>query len=257
MSEIKLVLSDLDDTLAPHMQHTVSQAVRQAIIDVENSGVKVAVVTGRAYIHAKGTLEVLGVEGPCVFDGGATVADSVTGEVLWRQWLDAKSINRIIETIGRHCTEAYFTQDCRMQNLKGMIQAATFEDAPCVFAVADTMEDINKAGKELKQVKGIRYFTGMGTHPDTDVPMPAMQITHEFADKFHGVEALRKLVKIGKDETLAIGDGSNDVPLFENAGLKIAMGNAGDALKNVANDVVGTLDNDGFAEAMNKYVLHK
>lgn len=255
MSEIKLVLSDMDDTLAPHMKHEISDAVRQAVITVENQGVCVSVVTGRAYIHAKSSFEVLGIEGPCVVDGGATIVDSVSGEILSQQWIDIETTRQIILILKKYCEEAYFDHTSGMQILSDVDSSTIQGDAPTVFAVASTMDEIKNASDELAKVAGIRFFMGMGTHPTTKVPYPAIQITHEYADKFHGVEALRKIIGISKEHTLAIGDGDNDVPLFQNARVKVAMGNATDALKAEADYVVGTLEQDGFAEAMTKYVV--
>jgi hydroxymethylpyrimidine pyrophosphatase-like HAD family hydrolase len=57
------------------------------------------------------------------------------------------------------------------------------------------------------------------------------------------------------EQTLAIGDGTNDLPLFKSAFVKVAMGNATEELKAAADFVVGTLEEDGFAEAMEKYIL--
>lgn len=83
-----------------------------------------------------------------------------------------------------------------------------------------------------------------------------IQITDINSDKFHAVNALRKIVHSTKEHTLAIGDSTNDLPLFANAGLKIAMGNAMPMLIAKADYVVPTVEEDGFAEAMRQFVLH-
>ena len=56
---------------------------------------------------------------------------------------------------------------------------------------------------------------------------------------------------------MAIGDGPNDAPLLREAGLAIAMGNANAALKELADAVVASVDEDGFAEAVERYVLDR
>lgn len=57
------------------------------------------------------------------------------------------------------------------------------------------------------------------------------------------------------ENTLAIGDGDNDLTLFSSAAIKIAMGNGTEALKQAADYVTGTLEEDGFVEAMEKFVF--
>ena len=70
--------------------------------------------------------------------------------------------------------------------------------------------------------------------------------------------ALKKLAEhfsIGLDRVIAIGDGSNDLPLLEKAGLKIAMGNARDELKTIADYVTYDVDHSGVAAAIECFLL--
>ena len=54
---------------------------------------------------------------------------------------------------------------------------------------------------------------------------------------------------------MAVGDSGNDLPLFENAGFKVAMGNASPLLKQAADVVVASVKDNGLAEAIQKYIL--
>jgi hydroxymethylpyrimidine pyrophosphatase-like HAD family hydrolase len=82
-----------------------------------------------------------------------------------------------------------------------------------------------------------------------------LQITHAEGNKRHGVHELLKLLRINKAQVMAIGDGNNDLPLFESAALKIAVANASEALKAAADHVVASVDDNGFAEAVERFVL--
>ena len=68
---------------------------------------------------------------------------------------------------------------------------------------------------------------------------------------------LQKYWGISEDETLTIGDQNNDIALLKSGGIKIAMGNATDELKKIADDITDTVENDGFVKAMEKYCLSK
>ena len=257
VAEIKLVLSDMDDTLAPHMQHDVSGAVRKAVTEVEAQGIQVAVVSGRGYPHAKNTLTVLGIEGLCVLDGGASVVDAVSGEIVWKQWIDISTTQNVVEVLKKYCTDGYFSPTHELLALQDFDTNAIIEETPCVFALRHDHESelIAQALADLTEIDGIYAFAGKSMNPVTGKIGLGIQVTHKFANKYHGVEALRNIVGIEKAHTLAIGDGDNDVPLFENAQVKVAMGNATEQLKVAADHIVGTLEDDGFAEAMHKYVL--
>ncbi|MBO5654834.1 MAG: HAD hydrolase family protein [Clostridia bacterium] len=69
------------------------------------------------------------------------------------------------------------------------------------------------------------------------------------------IEKLAEILGVSRAETVAIGDGYNDVPMLEGAGLSIAMGNAPDDIKAMCHKV--TLDNnsDGVAYAIEEYIL--
>jgi hydroxymethylpyrimidine pyrophosphatase-like HAD family hydrolase len=115
------------------------------------------------------------------------------------------------------------------------------------------LEDIEKVNVALGKIPGITFYWAPSTRGD--LTCQGVQVNHIEADKFHGVAALRQLTGIAKENTLAIGDGTNDLSLFQNAGIKVAMGNASDELKAAADFVVADVANDGFVEAMERLVL--
>jgi hydroxymethylpyrimidine pyrophosphatase-like HAD family hydrolase len=90
--------------------------------------------------------------------------------------------------------------------------------------------------------------------PGGDFTRTGVQVTHVEADKEHAVRELLGLAGSDKQHTMAIGDGDNDLPLFKSANIKVAMGNASDALKTAADEVVNSVDEDGFAEALRKFI---
>lgn len=251
MSEIKLVLSDMDGTLLPSGTHEVSEVVRQSIIDVEDNGVAVVAVTARPYTFAKSALTLLGADGLCVVEGGATITDLKTDEIVWKQWLDATTLKNIAEVLLPFAYEVdYFPED--KQILAGEADVATINwDAPYVYVKLPT-EKLDEATSRVSQVSGI-VAHAINLY---DPVYSGLQVTHQLADKSHGVAAVCSILQIPKEQTLAIGDGDNDVPLFENAGLKIAMGNASSKLTELADYTVASVDDDGFAEAMNRFVLN-
>ena len=80
------------------------------------------------------------------------------------------------------------------------------------------------------------------------------EICHKEATKGDGLRFLQNLYGISKEETLTIGDHNNDIELLQSGGVKVAMGNATDELKAIADYVTDTVDNDGFAKAIEKFV---
>lgn len=257
MSGIKLVLTDFDGTVVQFGKHLVSEKVREAVIACENQGIRMVPVTGRYHAMAQPVLEILGFEGLGVFDNGATIQNAKTGEIVWSQWLDAATVRQVAAIIVPAARIIDYTPDHNehepADNELARIEQAV-EPTSHVFALVkrDAVDDITK---KLAAIPGTTFYTAASVHEDLPDCI-GIQVNHVMADKFHGVNALRKIVEISKEYTLAIGDGDNDLPLFENAALKIAMGNATDLLKAKADHVVAPVEDDGFAEAMHRFVLN-
>ena len=77
---------------------------------------------------------------------------------------------------------------------------------------------------------------------------------HREATKGDGLKCIQDFYGITKEETLAIGDHNNDLELLMSGGVKVAMGNATEQLKSLADFVTDTVENDGFIKAVEKFV---
>lgn len=75
-------------------------------------------------------------------------------------------------------------------------------------------------------------------------------ITAAQADKGKGLQALADYLGLNIDETMAFGDGGNDISIIKKAGIGVAMGNAGDNLKEVADYITTSVDEDGVKNAL-------
>lgn len=91
----------------------------------------------------------------------------------------------------------------------------------------------------------------------TTVAVPTMlEIVPKGTDKWEGVKRLLKGTDIKEHNVMAIGDGTNDIEMIKGSGLGIAMGNAKDEVKVIADIIVDTNDRDGLADAINAFVLN-
>ena len=83
----------------------------------------------------------------------------------------------------------------------------------------------------------------------------SMELTHPEASKGAGLAALCRLLEIPIGSTMALGDSGNDEAMLRTAGLGVAMGNAPDFIKAIADAVTESNENDGAAVAIEKYCL--
>ena len=82
-----------------------------------------------------------------------------------------------------------------------------------------------------------------------------LDITHPLANKGDAVLALSKLLAVPMNEIAVIGDGSNDVAMFEKSPLSVAMGNGSPEVQAKATYVTDTNEDDGFAKAVERHFL--
>lgn len=254
--DVQLVLTDFDGTVVEFGKHIVSDAVRQTVIACEDQGVRMVPVTGRYHRMAQPVLELLGFEDLGVFDNGATIQNCKSGEIIWSKWLGPDVVRQVasvcapgaevIDYTGGH--DEHEPADNELE-----IIAQTNESTSHVYALIKP-EAVEHVREQLAKIEGITFYSAPSSR-DHAPDAIGFQVNHIEADKFHGVNALRKIIGVSKDNTLAIGDGENDIALFENAAIKVAMGNATEGLKAKADIVVDTVQNDGFVAAMRQFVL--
>ena len=79
-------------------------------------------------------------------------------------------------------------------------------------------------------------------------------ITHKDATKEHAVKRLMNKYKLKKDEVIGIGDTIHDLSFLRQCGVKVAMGNAQSEVKNIADFIAPSVDEDGLAAAIEKYL---
>lgn len=250
MAEIHLVLTDLDGTAVPPEAHEVSEEVRNVIHEGENKGVKFCAVTGRPFWMTKDLLAVMGFQDPCIFDGGASIANPATGEVFWSKYLPAETTKAAVKKL---LPFAFLIEYDKGALTPGKVDTEAITDpALSVWASVPATEG-ERLVKELRALPKVAVHGN--PHPGGDTNKWGVQVTHIEADKEYAVRQLLTMMNVDKAHTLAIGDGDNDLPLFKSASIKVAMGNGTDALKSAANHVVGTVQEDGFAQAVRKFVL--
>jgi Cof subfamily protein (haloacid dehalogenase superfamily) len=82
-----------------------------------------------------------------------------------------------------------------------------------------------------------------------------LDITHPLANKGAALSTIAQLLEVPLAEIAVIGDGRNDIAMFERSGLSIAMGNASPAVQRAADFVTDGNSEDGFANAIDRFIL--
>ena len=248
----KLLLLDVDGTLVESKEGALPSLRVIEAVKTASAQIDVAIVTGRPYAYTKDVISALGLKGLGVFNGGAEIINIVTGEQLFRQTMAIETVQEalaialtygytILNTIGDNEVEVQSAGDVTEPSDKLLILNVPTAKAPDLVAALEAVE---------KTV----------THPVSawsDDDVVNITVAHEHASKRYGAERIMTMLGYSKQETMAIGDGHNDVPLLEAVGLGVAMGNAPDEVKKLADAVTTSLANDGVADAIENFILRQ
>lgn len=246
----KVLILDLDGTTVPSgIDGLPSKKVIDAIHKAHNK-LRVSVASGRPYYLAKNILNSLNIDGPCVLDGGAQVMNISTGEIIFEKFLSIEKQKEILKfTLPYHY--AIYKSQGRNDLMKSLDDANQKTGKLVVAGV--TPKDTIKILEELTAVERIACHPVGYSWVNSD--FIDIHITDSESTKRHGIEELLKVLKVNKEDVIGVGDNLNDMPLFESVGFKIAMGSAPKELKDQADYVTLSIEEDGVADVINKFIL--
>lgn len=275
MSVIRLLALDIDGTILTP-DGALSARVRRAIAEAQARGIVVALATSRRWGGVRELASELGLAGPLILYDGALVCDLPSGAALRRWTLDPEHALTAAQTLGAHelqpiaqyrdhagerllvSVEAphpewtrsylerfrdqatYFALDAGEALAPEMLRLCAFGQFDPLRAAFDAL-DASPLGRQLMP---------MGDYGEAELTLFAPE-----ASKGAGVRWLARRHGIPLAQTMAIGDGVNDVSMLRAAGLGVAMGNAAREIQQAADAVTAANTDDGAALAIERYAL--
>lgn len=244
----KALMLDLDGTTIPNRRNggpsqKVLRAIRQA-----NKQVAICVVTGRQYNQMQSLLTQLQLSHFVIFLNGAQIIDLRSQKSIYRQPLISPDKNYVIKLLKKYAIPfLVYTQDSKFDGTDYTKRGDVFK----ITAVDITKEQVRLLNKYLSPRPELTAHEILSWTPGKI----CLDISHVSATKQHGIFEVAKHLQIETHEIIGIGDGPNDFPLLMACGLKVAMGNAVDDLKAIADYIAPTVDDDGVAHVIDKFIL--
>lgn len=240
MNTYKLIVLDLDGTLLCDNKE-VSAVNQEWIKKAETAGLVVSFATGRSKELSERYWGLVSPDSPMIMVNGAEVWLNHF-EILVRQVLPADCIPRLHELGVRH------NLSCWGHTTQGYVSQ---EEWATRFPLRRDWLKITMASDDIEIVQKIRRMgVGMDFLEVTSSEDNNIEFTKKGVSKATGLALLADLLQIAPSEVVAIGDNFNDYKMLEWAGLGIAMGNAENSIKVLADYVTATNENDGVADAI-------
>lgn len=262
----KLLALDIDGTLT-NSQKQISPKTRQALMEAQQKGLRLILASGRPTDGVRPLARQLEMEkygGFILSYNGARVIDLSNEQVVYEKTLAPEIIPVIGELAHKYkigvltyvdgavITETpedpYIQLEARINGLplKGVenfAEAVTEKEPKCLMTgdgeyMGKIEPEIASALGNLSVYRSEAYF---------------IEIMPENIDKAVSLEKLCEYVGVTREELAACGDGYNDMPMIRYAGLGIAMANAKEPVREAADVITLSNDEDGIAAALEKY----
>ncbi|HWB44973.1 MAG TPA: Cof-type HAD-IIB family hydrolase [Hyphomicrobiaceae bacterium] len=263
--KISLVIADVDGTLVTSGK-TLTPRTLTAVRGLRAAGIAFAITSGRPPRGMAMLIEPLHLTTPiAAFNGGVLVAPDLTP--IEEHVLPAPVARSAARIIAEHGADVWVYTDRdwlvrdpgapHVAREQATVQfaptvasdlAAALEHAIKIVGVSDDPALLGRCEANVRSALGAQVSAARSQPYYLDV-------THPLANKGEVVAALARRLLVPAPAIASIGDMPNDVLMFRRTGLSIAMGNASPEVQSTARHVTASNDKDGFAEAMERYVL--
>lgn len=262
----KAVFIDVDGTLI-RSDHSISAATFNIIQKLKEKNILVVLVSARPLSGIEPIAEKTGLlNNPIASLNGAYIASK--GKIIFEAKIDIDITNRVHEELQKYdATTIYYQQGLwfsEVQNFNTDHEQKITSVPVIIQPFNQTLQywRINNTGPNklmviseeiiIKEIQdNLKQIFMLDLDIYTSKPT-FLEVMNKKASKANAVKFLIDLYNITREETIAIGDNFNDKEMIEFAGTGIAMGNAPDEVKAVADYITDTNNNDGVSKALEK-----
>lgn len=277
--KFKVIVLDIDGTLI-NSNKQVTNKTKQSLLDAQNKGIKLILASGRpttGMMHLAYELEMHKHHGLLISFNGSQVVDCESHEILFNQTMPIEDTQKLLEHLKNFDVIPMVTKDDYIYVNDVYNCFISLKDNPKFNIIQYESRD---GGFKLCEIEDLAKFTDFPQNKilvagdpdylienykamsepfvDTLNSMFTSSMYYEYTalgiDKAKALDFVLNPLGITRKEVISFGDGHNDIPIIEYAGHGVAMGNAVSELKDIANEVTLSNDEDGIAYILNKYI---
>lgn len=276
--KIKLICIDMDGTLL-NSNHEISERNKEALRQAKKLGVNIAITTGRLFGSARYYSNLIGIENtPVIASNGAYIKTNYEDIPILENSIPKEIAIEIYKIIKKHNLKINFNswdtlmredevpddhaytimnkqlpEDKKVKFIinSDFISAIESFDGKILKGIVIERENLDNlwaAKDELKEIFGDKlHVVSSGTDN--------IEIMIGTTSKGNAVAHLADILNVNAEEVMCIGDSENDISMLKFAGIGVAMGNGLQMVKDIADYITDTNDNDGVSKAVEKFVL--
>lgn len=273
---IQLIALDLDGTTM-NSANRLSEYNRKALEETIASGVNVVVASGRAFDSLpQEVLEIRGIR-YAISSNGAHITDLTSGEYIYSSYLKAETVDLAIQLarsenlmVEAFCDGKPYIAEELYEDIR--VNGSVYRNQEYVLTTRKPVADIYQFMEiNRDRLENINFFfydenrlleirPKIQALPECNVVSSVknnVEIGGLDSSKAKALEVLSCKLEIARENIMSFGDAGNDIPMIRYAGFGVAMGNAWDEVKNAADYVSESNDEDGVGRTIRKYVLNQ
>lgn len=271
---IKLIAIDMDGTLLNEKKH-IDKAQKEAIHEAVEAGIKIVLCTGRPLYGILPFYEELGLseldsEGYVILNNGCSIHKTKDWKLIDQVNFTSDDIEYLYKFSESYDINFTLVNDTYYFNIGRKPTDELIKDAGFVFSdITDISLEEAKSGKH--KIMKIMFLGNPEIMADFQkenenilkdkyssvLSQPYVyEILPKGNNKGTGLKKLAKKLGIRQKEIMAIGDGNNDIEMFEYTNYSVAMENGTELAKKAAKYQTDSNENDGVAKAIRKYALN-
>lgn len=248
----KALFFDIDGTLVSFNTHTIPPSTVHAINKAKEKGIKIFISTGRPQ-------SIINNLGDLKFDGYITMngaSCTVGGEVIYKNSIPGEDVQTLVQTVRKKALTCMFVTEKKMY----VVNPGWMSDEFCSTLNLTRLPSLEPEGVLGKEIFQVSPFITPAQELELMPRIPGCEsgrwhpaftdIVAKGNGKGRGVGEVARHFGFAPEETMAFGDGGNDICMLRHAGIGIAMGNAAEDVKKAADYVTDTVDNDGIEKAL-------
>lgn len=267
------LILDIDGTLV-NSQKVITETTRDAIIEAQKRGKTVAIASGRSISGIRKTAANISLEefgGYVIAYNGTTVLNCKTGECVYNQTVPTEMIAPVYEAAkeAKVGILVYHDQQKELLSGNGVDQYIEADAKACEVTIRETEHFVQEIDfpinkflltgepeymREVEKTMQDKFGDRLNVFRSDPY---YVELLPKFVDKGVAVEKLIKHLDIKKEKVICVGDSYNDLPMLRRAGLGVAMGNAQKEVKEAADFITDSNDEDGIVKVIHKFMTEK
>lgn len=257
---VKAIFFDIDGTLVSFKTHTIPQSTIDAISELKKKGIKTFIATGRPYF-------VIDNLGDLTFDGYITMNGSLCmtsqQETIYKNAIPPHDIESLISFQENEfsfpcmvATEKEIFTNYIDDNVTKVLKQINFVDPPYRSLTEALNTDVFQLMGFFNHEQEIEVMNKALTNCETTRWNPLFtDIIAKGNSKQVGINKVLDYYGLDLKETMAFGDGGNDISMLKHAAIGIAMGNASDEVKQSASYITDSVDENGIWNALKHFEI--